>query len=57
MADAAGAHAKQPRCLSFKGALQTMAAFQDANPGTGGATEGEGVGAAAPPATSAACST
>ena len=30
MAKAAEAHGKQPRQLSFKGALQTMTAFQDA---------------------------
>jgi Transposase DDE domain len=30
MADAAEVHDKQPRSLSFKGALQTMTAFQDA---------------------------
>ena len=30
MAEAAEAHDKQPRLLSFKGALQTMTAFQDA---------------------------
>jgi hypothetical protein len=30
MAKAAQAHAEQPRHLSFRGALQTMAAFQDA---------------------------
>jgi hypothetical protein len=30
MAKAAEAHDKQPRLLSFKGALQTMTAFQDA---------------------------
>jgi hypothetical protein len=30
MTEAAEAHAKQPRLLSFKGALQTMTAFQDA---------------------------
>ena len=30
MRDAAEAHAKRPRHLSFKGALQTMTAFQDA---------------------------
>ena len=30
MAQAAKAHGKQPRLLSFKGALQTMTAFQDA---------------------------
>src|SRR5512135_615308 len=30
MAKAAEAHDKQPRHLSFKGALQTMTAFQDA---------------------------
>jgi hypothetical protein len=30
MAEAAEAHGKQPRLLSFKGALQTMTAFQDA---------------------------
>jgi hypothetical protein len=30
MAQAAEAHARQPRLLSFKGALQTMTAFQDA---------------------------
>lgn len=30
MAKAAEAHGKQPRLLSFKGALQTMTAFQDA---------------------------
>ena len=30
MAEAAEAHDKQPRQLSFKGALQTMTAFQDA---------------------------
>ena len=30
MAEAAEAHGKQPRQLSFKGALQTMTAFQDA---------------------------
>ena len=30
MAEAAEAHGKEPRRLSFKGALQTMTAFQDA---------------------------
>jgi hypothetical protein len=30
MAEAAEAHDKRPRLLSFKGALQTMTAFQDA---------------------------
>ena len=50
MARAAEAHDREPRCLSFKGALQTMTAFQDTlRRATPGATRPGTPSSSAPP--------